>query len=143
MSRYYFHVFNIMAEIAKLWFRLFEQMLNAAPVRIVAEKTLPNGYRPVNIRLRGRIVCMALIAQFRYRLNQVGFRGEDSLPAPVVTEGTVFSRLMYIPKLFRALLRESWRIRIDKLLRELILPQRRNPLEEEGQNIMSLNLIAA
>jgi hypothetical protein len=50
---------------------------------------------------------------------------------------------MYIPKLFRALLRESWRIRIDKLLRELILPQRRNPLEEEGQNIMSLNLIAA
>jgi hypothetical protein len=50
---------------------------------------------------------------------------------------------MYIPKLFRARLPECLRTITDKLVCELILPQRRNTLEEECQNIMSLNLIAA
>jgi hypothetical protein len=118
-------------------------MFNPALVRIVAKQTSSNTDWPMNIRRGGRIVGMALIAQLRYWLNQVGLRRKHSLPALVMTESTVFSRLMYKPKLFWMRLREFLRIKITRLFRELTLPQRWNALEEKCQNIMVLNLVTA
>jgi len=118
-------------------------MFNLALVRIVAKQTPSNSNRSMNIGRRCRIVCVTLIAQLWYRLNQVRLRRKHSLPALVVTEGTVFSRLMDKPRLFGTHMRESLRINFDSLSRELTLPQRRNTLEEKCQYIMVLNLVTA
>jgi hypothetical protein len=60
-----------------------------------------------------------------------------------MTERTVLLRLMYIPELLWTCLRGLLKIGVDKLFLQLFLPQGRNPVKEECQSVITLNLITA